>query len=231
LRAAASVSTITTRPPSGDGAGKGASELMTQPSLAGRLQPGVWLLIGLAALYAALFRLATDHHPWLANFAMVGALALFAGARLGLPWACLVTLAVMAVSDALLYWWRNFEEIYRPSYLSGVPLGYLSFLVYVLLGRALWHTESPWRIGGLALAGSVQFFLITNFGAWLSQALPYGYTLQGLLNCYIAGLPFFFRGTLVSDLFFTGVLFGAHALLSHTVFPAERVARPQEAAA
>jgi hypothetical protein len=204
---------------------------MTQQSTGGtgrRLQPGVWLLIGLAALYATVFRLATDHHPWLANFAMVGALALFAGARLRLPWACLVTLAVMAVSDALLYWWRDFEVIYRPSYLSGVSLGYVSFLVYVLLGRALRHTGSPWRIGGLALAGSVQFFLISNFGAWLAQALPYGYTFQGLVDCYVSALPFF-RGTLIGDLVFTGVLFGAHALLSRTVFPAERVTRPEGA--
>lgn len=204
---------------------------MSQPlsNLGRRLRPGAWLLIGLAALYAVGLRLATVHHDWLANFAMVGALALFAGARLRLPWACLVTLAVMAVSNALLYWWRDFDEVYRPRYFSpGAMLIDGSFLLYVLLGWAARHTESPWRVGGLAVAGSTQFYLITNFGAWLGQALPYSYTPEGLLSCYVAALPFYGR-TLMSDLVFTGVLFGAHAILSRTVFPTERVVRPEGA--
>ena len=38
----------------------------------------------------------------------------------------------------------------------------------------------------------------------------------GLGNCYIAAIPFF-RNTLISDLAYAGILFGAHALLSRTV--------------
>jgi len=40
-----------------------------------------------------------------------------------------------------------------------------------------------------AFASSVVFFLITNFGVWLSGY--YGYTLSGLIACYIAAIPFF----------------------------------------
>jgi hypothetical protein len=44
----------------------------------------------------------------------------------------------------------------------------------------------------------------------------YSRTLSGLMNCYIAGVPFF-RGTLVGDLVYSAVLFGGFALLERLV--------------
>jgi len=64
---------------------------------------------------------------------------------------------------------------------------------------------------GAALAGSVLFFLITNFGVWWFQSL-YPHTLDGLIACYVAAIPFF-RNTLLGDLLYTAVLFGGFALL------------------
>lgn len=55
----------------------------------------------------------------------------------------------------------------------------------------------------------------------------YPHTLAGVLACYTAGVPFFWR-TLASDLFYSGVLFGLHAWLSRMVARSERVA-PQAA--
>ena len=81
-------------------------------------------------------------------------------------------------------------------------------------------------IGGAALAGSVQFFLITNF-AWLYPGL-YPHSFAGILAGYTAGVPFFWR-TLASDLFYSGVLFGLHAWLSRTVARRERVTAAQAA--
>ena len=40
-----------------------------------------------------------------------------------------------------------------------------------------------------ALSGAVLFFIVTNFGVWLSGS--YGYTLSGLVNCYTLAIPFF----------------------------------------
>ena len=62
------------------------------------------------------------------------------------------------------------------------------------------------RLGGAVLVGAVQFFLITNFGAWLFLN-SYPKTLGGLVACYVAGVPFFWN-TLAGDMFFSGVLFG-----------------------
>ena len=50
-----------------------------------------------------------------------------------------------------------------------------------------------------------------------------GHTLGGLIACYLAAIPFF-RNTLLSDLLFTAVFFGLHAVLSRMVVRSERVA-------
>jgi hypothetical protein len=147
------------------------------------------------------------------NFAPVGAMSLFAGARLRGWQAYLLPLVLMAITDPLL-----------GGYSAATPLVYLSFMVSVWIGTRLRKTENPLAIGGAAVVGSVQFFLITNF-AWLAGSNMYPHTLQGVLQCYTAGIPFFWR-TLASDLVYTGVLFGLHAWLSRTVARSERIAVP-----
>ena len=52
----------------------------------------------------------------------------------------------------------------------------------------------------LSFIGAVTFFVISNFGVWISSTL-YEISVQGLLNCYIMALPFF-TNTLLSTMFF-----------------------------
>lgn len=167
---------------------------------------------------AGLTRLIPDEYrPY--NFAAVGALALYTAARLGLLPALAVTAAAMLASDLLLWQQHGFDPMYLPS-----PVVYASIGVYAVLARLfLRHTENPLRIGLVTVAAGLQFFLVTNFFAWLGQSLPYGYSLAGLVDCYTMAIPFY-RGTLLGDLTFTGVLFGAHAVLARVLYPAERVA-------
>src|SRR3569623_126313 len=49
---------------------------------------------------------------------------------------------------------------------------------------------SALRVGAAALASSVLFFVITNFGMWLFSGF-YPRTLAGLEACYVAAVPFF----------------------------------------
>ena len=171
-------------------------------------------LTTVAAILASLARMV-PHPP---NCTPVGALGLFAGGRL--PWwlALPLPLAVMAATDFLLYTWFGLAPYNR--------WVYASFVVYVLLGRLLTGTNSPLRIGAVTVLGSVQFFLITNFGVWLNQhglATPmYPMTTAGLIACYVAGLPFL-GYTLLGDLGFSAALFGAHAYLTRAVPAAEEV--------
>jgi hypothetical protein len=141
----------------------------------------------------------------------VGAISLFAGARLRGWQAYAVPLALMAVTDVLLGG--------NPAW----PFVYVSFMISVWIGTRLRRTENPLAIGAAALAGSIQFFLITNFAAWIAMGHAYPQTFQGLMQCYAAGVPFYWR-TLASDLLYSGGLFGLHAWLSRTVARREQVA-------
>ena len=58
------------------------------------------------------------------------------------------------------------------------------------------------RITG-ALFGALLFFLITNFGVWLNGF--YGLSLDGLIICYIAAIPFF-AYTLISTFLFSTII-------------------------
>ncbi len=58
------------------------------------------------------------------------------------------------------------------------------------------------RISGAFLSACL-FFLITNFGVWLTGV--YGLTIDGLLLCYTMAIPFF-GYTLVSTLLYSGII-------------------------
>jgi|SRR5581483_10919967 len=167
-------------------------------------------------ILGALLRLV-PHPP---NFAPVGGVALFGGARLRGWQAYCVPLAVMLITDPIRSWMEGGYSAYS----WGTLVIYSCFLINVLLGRTfLQNSSSPWRIASVTAAGSVQFFVITNlFVFWRDVAL-YPHTWSGLAACYVAALPFFGR-TLLSDLFYAGVLFSLYALLTRR-FPAERQAQ------
>jgi hypothetical protein len=176
---------------------------MHQPN---KLRP---LAIGLTVA-GALARLAP--HPW--NFAPVGSISLFGGARLRGLQAFLLPLVLMAITDPVL-----------GGYSVATPFIYLSFLITVWIGRRLQLTENPWRIGAASLASSILFFALSNFGTWLGW---YPHTWTGFTTCYVMAIPYFGR-TLASDLIYTGALFGLHAWLSRSVYRPERVVATQAA--
>ena len=153
-------------------------------------------------------------HP--PNFAPVGATSLFAGARLPVWQAYLVPLALMAITDPILAAFYGVAAFTRFQLFM-----YASYLIGVWLGRRLCATRSVSRIVAFSFVNSLQFFLITNFGSWLwFQAYPR--TAAGLVSCYAAGLPFF-GWTVVSDLAYTGILFGLHAWLTRTLSRQEQI--------
>lgn len=175
-----------------------------------------WGLTALTAAAAIAIRLAR-----VPNVFAVGALGLYAGGRLRwwLAWA--PSMAVMAVTDLILQKWF--------AYAPFDPFVYVAFLGYVALGRLLVRTRSPGRIGLAAVLGSLQFYLITNFGTWYTShgVTPpmYPLTITGLMACYVAGLPFL-GYALLSDLGFSAAVFGAEAWLAqHASEPATEEVR------
>lgn len=136
-------------------------------------------------------------HPW--NVTPIGAMALFAGAQFPRRRdAFLLPIAALFLSDLVL------------GLHSLIPFVYGCFLSTVCLG--FWVRRRP-GCGRILLTTGLScliFFAVTNFAVWACLG-TYPKTLPGLMECYLAGLPFL-RNSLLGDLAYTGLLFGGLAL-------------------
>lgn len=149
-----------------------------------------------AIVIAAAFRIV-PHWP---NFTPVAAMALFAGANLNRRWiAILLPLAALFLSDLILGFHSTLIYVYGAMVLT------------VLMGSLLTKRMKAGNIAIASVSSSILFFLITNFGAWMSGMLPYSRNFSGLIQAYIAGVPFF-NTAVVGDLFYSTVLFGSFVL-------------------
>ena len=54
------------------------------------------------------------------------------------------------------------------------------------------------RLSG-ALVGAIIFFIVTNFGVWISGM--YEYSFNGIISCYVAAIPFFAYSAISTILF------------------------------
>lgn len=159
----------------------------------------------LAALWAAL-TFVVRVVPIAPNFAAVGALSLYGGARM--PWwaAFALPLGTMAASDVVLGYMRDYHAFN--------PYVYGCFAVAVLLGMLLRRTNSIVRIGAAAVASDALFFVVTNFGVWQGDhGQAYARSFDGLMQCYAAAIPFM-QNTVISTLVFVPLFFGVHTLVT-----------------
>jgi hypothetical protein len=158
---------------------------------------------------AAGWRIAAVHVPDLVNFAPLMALAFCGAVYFSDRRLWLVPLAALVVSDLYLdyYYAATVGETWTwPS----VVLRAGCFALALPLGRWVAPRKTWFRLFGGALAGSVLFYLVTNTDAWLRDPF-YVKNAAGWWQALTVGRPqfpptlLFFRNTLLSDLFFTGL--------------------------
>ena len=171
------------------------------------LKPRLMLIVSMIAAAAAA-RLI-PHPP---NMTPVFAMALFGGATLtDKRFAFVVPLAAMFLSDILLGFHNEMLAVYG------------AFVLIVCLGLWLQRRMTAPTIAGAAIATSLIFFIVSDFGIWLTGDM-YPRNLAGLVACYTAALPFL-RNQIAGDLLYTAVLFGGFALLERR-FPVLKAPRP-----
>jgi len=164
-----------------------------------------------AVLVAAALRLV-PHPP---NFTPIGAMALFGGAYLGRrALAFAAPLGALLLSDLVL------------GFYHGMATVYFSVALIVIIGWLSLQRISVLRVGVAAVASSVLFFAITNFGMWLFSGF-YPRTVAGLEACYVAAIPFF-QNTVAGDLFYAALLFGGFKI-AELLVPRLSAGRPQAA--
>ncbi len=141
--------------------------------------------------------------PHAANFVPIGAIALFGGVYLRKREALVLPLAAMILSDIFI----GFDSLESRLTIYGC------FLLSGLIGLTIRNHKSIWTVVGGSLLGSTLFYLITNF-VWVYSTKMYPHTWAGQMASYTNALPFF-RNTVMSDLFYVGVLFGSYELVRH----------------
>ena len=94
-------------------------------------------------------------------------------------------------------------------FISDVIIGFYSYQFVIYSSILAISLVSPMRknytrLGLMAVGGSIWFFIVTNFAEWIIWDY-YPKTIEGLITCYTLAIPFF-KNTLISTLFFTGLL-------------------------
>ena len=170
-------------------------------------------LVALLSAIAAAAALRLVPHP--PNFSPIDGMALFSGAYIARRSIALAApLAALVLSDLVL------------GFYSGMLFQYAAVVLIVLLSSVALSRKGVLRIVGAAIASSVLFFVVSNFGVWLVSGM-YPQSIAGLGACYAAAVPFF-QNTVAGDLFYTALLFGGFALAEHFV-PRLRLAEVRSA--
>lgn len=140
-------------------------------------------------LFGVLFRLL----PHSANLTPVTAITLFAFSFFPYKKAVFIPLAIMFASDIFLGFHSVMIWVYASLLLVGVVANLKNKITIP-------------NIAGYSLLSSFVFFIVTNFGVWVTTNM-YEKSLTGLIECYYMAIPFF-RNALVGDLFFSVMIFG-----------------------
>ena len=122
-------------------------------------------------------------HP--PNFTSLLALSFYVPVFFGLRYLP-VLLISFAITDLVI------------GYHSGTHWTWGSVFLIGLISQLFAKTLTS-RISG-ALIGAVIFFIVTNFGVWMSGM--YGHTFDGIIKCYTLAIPFFTH-SLISTLLFS----------------------------
>jgi hypothetical protein len=176
-----------------------------------------WLAMSVILIATAAYRIFP--HPQ--NIAPMAGLALLGSAYIKESWkAWLLPIGAFWISDLILnnivyaQYFDGFVWASQPFLFSAAAIFFIVMMGKVLLKKV--------KVGNVILASllaSIVFFLVSNFGVW-AQGILYPKDLTGLMAAYAAGIPFFQEGTILGDLLFTGVFFGAwHLMFRNEIKP------------
>ena len=129
-------------------------------------------------------------HPW--NFSPILAVGIFSGFYFkNFILSLFIVICSMFIGDLYL------------GFHSTMFFTYISLIIAVALGLFVNKFKFT-EVLFTGLTSSVCFFVITNFGAWLTLEI-YEKNLTGLLQSYVLAIPFF-HNTLISTLLYLVVL-------------------------
>jgi len=129
--------------------------------------------------FGVVFRIILNKEIKIPNFESVTALSLLAGSFLGGIYSVLVPVFTIFLSD--IYFGNTKIYIFTWS----------AFILIGVFGTMIKRNSRHYglKMTGFGLVSVLFFYLYTNFGWWLTSGM-YPMNLQGLIQSYIAGIPF-----------------------------------------
>ena len=143
-----------------------------------------YIKISIGIFFALAITRFIPHPP---NFTSLIALSFYVPALFG-PIYLPAVIFSFALTDIIIGFHKLTLFTWGSVFIIGIFLSFLLSIYSRILG---------------ALMGAVIFFVLTNFGVWLTG--NYEYNLNGLIACYYMALPFF-AGTIVSTLIFSLII-------------------------
>ena len=111
----------------------------------------------------------------------------------------LIMLIILLLSDLCLHFLFHYS-----AFGSWTLFTYSAWFGVIFVGFLLAKKLTLFRALYFTFFASLAFWIWTNFGTWATTTL-YSHDLHGLMNCYIAALPFL-RNSIVGSCVWTGVL-------------------------
>jgi hypothetical protein len=172
--------------------------------------PAAIVLLLVVILYRIFFGITQSaDFGGLHNFAPIAAVALCGAVYLPRRLAVALPLLGLFVSDLVL----NLVHYHLPLLTFEIVPRYVVLVLISLMGLAMRNRARLLPLLAVSFAGSVLFFGITNTGSWIGDP-GYAKTFAGWWQALTVGLPgypptwWFYRHTLMGDLFFTTIFAG-----------------------
>lgn len=162
------------------------------------------LLASLLIVFVAIIRIVS-REMHLFNIAPIGALALFSGAIIKDKRISLVTpLIAMVLGDLFFQYFTSISGFYGTEQWFVYGAVALVTIIGTLMGKV-----TPVKVAGFTLGGSFLFFLVSNFGCFVSGMWGTGF--DALVLTYVKAIPFY-KTTITGDLIGSLLFFGAYFL-------------------
>ena len=185
-----------------------------------KLNRSILIIFLLSLVAAALYRLIPDKPE---GFAPQMAMALLGGALIkDKRWAFILPVLSLFISDLTFHFLYQAGLTTKLGFYDGQWGVYLAFILITCFGF-LMRKVNILNVAIYSIAGSIFFFLITNYITWeVGQGFGRPHTFAGLMQCYGDGILFYRQFGLIKgfdanfilgDVTWTFILFGLYSLL------------------
>lgn len=186
-----------------------------------KLNRSILIIFLLSLVAAAMYRLIPDKPE---GFAPQMAMALLGGAIIkDKKWAFILPVLSLFISDLAYHFMYQAGLTSKLGFYDGQWVIYLAFILITCFGF-LMKKVNILNVALFSIAGSVFFFLITNYITWeVGQGFARPHTFEGLMLCYGDGIAFYRQFGLIKgfdanfilgDVAWSFILFGLYSLLT-----------------